>query len=285
MKYTYDNWLKGEFNYDNSLLRLGALSIDDFNLILDKSYHLVLEEGKAEFNRLKLNFERTVSEGETMKRESFSKEGFIKLEDDHYNLLLNKVPPEGKGHLQFNLSKYNKFTKYDVELIRSVQKYHSMLIEGRINLVISNPTTEQFNHNTGSDYSAASLAIAWRMYRNYLHSLKPQQSISSETKITLVENPHPTIFKNGHAYSMFLELKELTVGRFVVADYAFIYNKMKDKKLKAINDIVTEPIFIKFLNEEYKTEIHVIKLPFKNQQNKQQLYKTILDKYEGNILK
>lgn len=100
------------------------------------------------------------------------------------------------------------------------------------------------------------------------------------------ENPHPLIFLNGYAYQMFLELKELTVKeKTVVADYSFIFHKMKDKTIKAINSVVTEPAFIEFLNENFHTDISVTKLPYRNPDTKQPLYTATLDKYKADILK
>jgi hypothetical protein len=100
-----------------------------------------------------------------------------------------------------------------------------------------------------------------------------------------LENPYPLIFKNGYAYQMFLELKELTVKtRTVVADYSFIFHKMKGKHLKAINAVITEPTFIEFLNKHFQTNISVIKLPMRNPDNKQQTYSAVLTKYKEGIL-
>ena len=99
------------------------------------------------------------------------------------------------------------------------------------------------------------------------------------------ENPHPLIFKNGYAYQMFLELKGLTVKtRTVVADYSFIFHKMKGKNLKAINAVITEPAFIEFLNKHFQANISAIKLPIRNPDNKQQTYSTVLTKYKECIL-
>ncbi|HXB42306.1 MAG TPA: hypothetical protein VNZ49_17335 [Bacteroidia bacterium] len=115
--------------------------------------------------------------------------------------------------------------------------------------------------------------------------VKDEKEKNKQSVIELPENLYPLIFKNGYAYQMFLELKELTVkNKTIVADYSFIFHKMKDKHLKAINAIVTGPAFIEFLNKNFKTEIDVKKLPFKNPNSKLQVYSTILNKYQSNIL-
>lgn len=121
---------------------------------------------------------------------------------------------------------------------------------------------------------------------NEFKGITPQQSkVEPEYNKEIPVNPYPLIFKNGYAYQMFLELKELTVkNKTIVADYAFIFHKMKDKTIKAINSVITEPAFIKFLNENFGTDISGVKLSFRNPANKQQLYTTILNKYQKDIL-
>lgn len=172
-KYTYDNWLNGKFDYDHPLLSKGFITPDDYKLMLDKSYDVVIAEGKEEFNRLKANCIKRIQEGE--KKESFTKSAFLRIENDYYNLLLNKRPSEENGYLKLSDSRFNKFTQYDVALIRSVQKYHSWLTDGKINLIIPNPVTEKYNPNSGNDYTCAVLAVAWRYYRNYLKELSTKK--------------------------------------------------------------------------------------------------------------
>lgn len=95
-----------------------------------------------------------------------------------------------------------------------------------------------------------------------------------------------TIFKNREAFQMFLELRSLTVkSNTVVADYSFIFHKMIQKDLKAINPQTTQPDFIKFLNKNFQAGITATKLPFKNPDNKQLIYASVLKKYRDNILK
>lgn len=98
------------------------------------------------------------------------------------------------------------------------------------------------------------------------------------------KNKYPKIFKNGYAYQMFIELKNLTVDKNHLADYGFIYYKLFDKKVGAINDNITHPKFINFLVKEFDADIVAKKFTFKNQQNKQQAYNTTLEKYKANII-
>lgn len=113
-----------------------------------------------------------------------------------------------------------------------------------------------------------------------LQSNRENKSIESKEP----KNKYPKIFKNGYAYEMFIELKNLTVDKNPLADYGFIYYKLIDKKIGAINNNITHPIFIDFLRKEFDVDIVAKKFTFKDQKNKQQTYKTILEKYKTNII-
>ena len=124
---------------------------------------------------------------------------------------------------------------------------------------------------------------------DYLKSIdvtnEPQQSSKEIESIESIEpkNKYPKIFKNGYAYQMFIELKNLTVDKNHLADYGFIYYKLINKNVGAINDNITHPKFINFLVKEFDADIIANKFTFKNQQNKQQAYNTTLEKYKANL--
>lgn len=114
---------------------------------------------------------------------------------------------------------------------------------------------------------------------NIDHSAKP-----NETKGALAkgesENPFPNIFTSALAYSMFVELKNLTVKKQTeIADYAFIFHSMK-KDLLIVRD-TKHKTFIEFLNTKQGAEISAIKLPFKNQTAKKITYLALLKKYQN----
>ncbi len=118
------------------------------------------------------------------------------------------------------------------------------------------------------------------LYTKQNYTDEPESDIKTE----IPESPNPYIFKNRYAYLMFYELKASTVKqKTIVADYSFIFHKMKHKSIEAINSFVTEPAFIKFLNTYHEAGITGVKLPFRNPDNKQPLYTTILDKYKANL--
>lgn len=122
--------------------------------------------------------------------------------------------------------------------------------------------------------------------REIIEFNKRVNGLSNEPKAEAPKNPYPSIFKNGYAYSLFVELQELTVRvRTRVADYSFIYHKMKAKNIQAIHKTVTEPAFIQFLNKTYNTDIGLNKLPFRNPESKQTIYKATLKKHKGDIIK
>lgn len=94
----------------------------------------------------------------------------------------------------------------------------------------------------------------------------------------------PSIFKNLASFEMFLELKSLTVKeKTKIADYSFIFHQMKDKSIKAINSYVTQPVFIEFLNLNFKANILERKLPYRNPETKKILYTSILNKFKSQI--
>lgn len=130
------------------------------------------------------------------------------------------------------------------------------------------------------------LLVEWVSFLEFKKStLKPSQATKEVNENETYENLYPLIFKNGYAFYLFLDLKSLTVKeRTKVADYSFIFHKMKDKSIRAINESTTEPIFIKFLNDNFQADITAVKLPFKNPDYKQQTYNTLLNKYKTGIL-
>jgi hypothetical protein len=81
-----------------------------------------------------------------------------------------------------------------------------------------------------------------------------------------------------------LELKEYTLKeKTKVADYSFIFHKMKNKPINAINASLTQPLFIDFLNKEFDANIDAVNLPKRNPSNKSIIYNRILDKYRNRI--
>jgi len=137
------------------------------------------------------------------------------------------------------------------------------------------------NFNIGFNERQNNMGITDLFFGSEVNNQVETQPIKTDIQ----NNPYPKIFKNLASYQMFIELKELTVTENIVADYSFIYHKLINEKLGAINDTVTHPIFINFLKKEYELDISANKLPFKDPKNKQPLYTTILNKYIADIVK
>lgn len=113
-----------------------------------------------------------------------------------------------------------------------------------------------------------------------INNTKPQQT----QELNVPENPFPIIFKNGYAFQFFLELKKETVNeRTRVADYAYIYHKLKNRTFYAINKIVTQPAFIDFLNLHYNAGIKGKILPIKLPKNKVETYNRVFEKYKSEL--
>jgi hypothetical protein len=108
--------------------------------------------------------------------------------------------------------------------------------------------------------------------------LKVKTNTSNPNK-EVPENPFPTIFKNGYAYQMFLKLKATTViQRSELADYSFIFNKMKNENF-IIKD-TKHKTFIEFLNKNCEANISAPKFQYKNQRIKEPAYNTILNEFQ-----
>jgi hypothetical protein len=119
----------------------------------------------------------------------------------------------------------------------------------------------------------------WEMLKKkHMTETKSPEKINQE----LNHNPHPEIFKDYHAFKMFEGLAKNTVlSRTRTADYAYIFHKMNNSKLGLIISSVTQPYFIKFLNNKYEAKITSRKLPFVNPKRKQLIFEKALEDYHN----
>ena len=122
---------------------------------------------------------------------------------------------------------------------------------------------------------------------NFITS-KKENEIAAEEKTNKqgrrseVHNPYPLIFIDGVAYQIFCDLKSMTVkDNTKLADYSFIYHKMKASKL--IVGQVKHKTFIDFLRDYFKVDISASKFPFKDQLAKKPVFDEILRKYESKM--
>jgi len=95
------------------------------------------------------------------------------------------------------------------------------------------------------------------------------------------ENPYPLIFRDYYAFKMFEELMLTMVNpKSKMADYAFIYHRMKNKKEPLIHMHVKHKVFIDFLNENFNAGINGEKFPVVNPKRKQAAFDFHLKKYK-----
>lgn len=98
-------------------------------------------------------------------------------------------------------------------------------------------------------------------------------------KPTVPNNKYPSVFKNGYAFEMFIELKDLTVKpTTILADYSFIFHKMKG--FGYIGKDVKHKTFIDIINKKFDAGISAKKFAFKDQEAKKIVFSTLLNKYK-----
>ena len=98
-------------------------------------------------------------------------------------------------------------------------------------------------------------------------------------KPTEPNNKFPLVFKNGYAFEMFIELKDLTViAKTELADYAFIFHKIKHYEY--IGKDVKQKTFITILIEKFDSKISAEKLADRFQPKKEVIFHHLLKKYK-----
>jgi hypothetical protein len=106
---------------------------------------------------------------------------------------------------------------------------------------------------------------------------------SDSAKVIPKTNPFPDIFSSPEAYDFFCDLESsIVLEKEYVAGYAFIFHKLKDKKLNfPIKKNVRQIDFCDFLKDERgQKEIYPPKLPKRNPKRSQ----TIFEKFRENYL-
>ena len=140
----------------------------------------------------------------------------------------------------------------------------------------------------------------WNYYE-WLHefekSQKEEESPKKETENSLVKadrksekedvfkevpvNPEPGIFKDGYAYKMFMELKELMVRKkTALADYSYIFYKMHNGPVYTIKELTSHTKFINYINKEYDAGITASKFTCRENSARHKIYSTVNGNYE-----
>lgn len=213
------------------------------------------------------------------------KEG-VKYFENEFKVSPNIIFDKENAERYVNTIKSNFFDNWHKRNIDKSPIKGWVSIKGKYFLILSHAVVEKMGFYSGIVNRVEQLISDYTQQFSTFYVHEPQQSTKETKSIDSKEpeNKYPKIFKNSYAYQMFIELKKLTVDKNPLADYGFIYYKLIDKKIGAINDNITHPKFIDFLRKEFDVDITAKKFTFKNQQNKQQAYNTTLEKYKANII-
>jgi hypothetical protein len=109
--------------------------------------------------------------------------------------------------------------------------------------------------------------------------------VQSEATEAISINPFPDIFASINAFKFFLDLEKNTVGtKYKVADYSFIYHKLKDKKIEyPIKEFVSHSQFCEFLKTNRDVIIYPPRIKKRNPASKQSAFNSALEKFQESI--
>lgn len=117
-----------------------------------------------------------------------------------------------------------------------------------------------------------------QVIRNVLPNIQQQDSIETQNI-----NPFPDIFSSYYAFIFFTDLERNTVGtKYTIADYAFIYHKLKDAKIGyPIKEFVGHSQFCDFLKTYKGITIYPTYFKKRNPERKQSAFKVALEKFQA----
>ena len=285
-KYSFDDWWNGDVIHKDATLYdvkgadLKIVDWSDFNesdveRIKAKQLELFKFAVDAKFKELQAQFLVRYNNSEMKK---------LYLLDELKectNIVSGRIP--NNEFVQLNIWEKS----YDNQYISNVQYYIKRNIKSGINDglgFIHSPHCKFQNHSETDPRVYG--RFVWEYYKwlvsFQLELNKNVATDSNEGNKKTGENytnKFPSIFKNDKAYNFFIELKNSTVKkRTQVADYAFIFHKMKSRGL--INFDTKHRTFINMLNTEFNADIAVIQLPFKDQEAKRILFDALIKIYD-----
>jgi hypothetical protein len=290
-QYKFENWLNGDVTLiysevffdekdDNGEI-VEPICVDWGNFAESDVIKIKQMQKQIFDENININLEKFKSEFLKRYTKSLMPEEFLESEKQEcFDILFSKIPIK-----QFITTKHWEITFYYNDLLE-IQKYAKNTILKGIEVCLD------FVHSPKNKYQiknkVPSQVYAHVLY-NYFHWLNNEFSSSDKTEtndnlnqnIEKIEfnNLYPSIFKNGSAYQMFIELNKMTVKESTkLADYSFIFHSMIKKSL-IIKD-TKHKTFIEFLNNKFDADISVLRFPFKNQLSKQPIFSTLLDKYK-----
>ena len=282
LKYNYKDWLNGDITlaYAKTILnsknkpkitKWEGFYEEDIIKIKEKQKEVFNEIISLKLENLKTNFKRIYAYSQV-------KEELIETEKQEcINILYSPIPES-----QTLISKKWKVL-FETEDLREIQNYFkNTILEGNFqgyDFIQSPNDIYQDSSKTPPQIYAQLLFYYFKWLTNIYASEENNKTSETLLNIHLTKNLYPHIFTNDIAYNIFIELKNLTVGQKTqLADYSFIYHKMKKKSL-LIKD-TKHKTFINLLNDSFGADISAIKLPFKNQSSKNLVFSTLLDKYQ-----
>lgn len=291
-QYKFESWLKGkvtliysEVSYkekDDNGKKIEPVFVTWGNFSETEAIKIKQMQKLIFDENISLNLEKFKSEFIKRYSKSFMPDEFLELEKQEcYNIFYSKIPNN-----KFVFNRYWKITFNYNDLVE-IQDY-------AINTILrGNDVCFDFIHSPNNKYQIKN-KIPSQIYAKVLFDFFQwlnndfKGSDKTETHDTLNQNnqnielinPYPSIFKNGSAYQMFIELKKMTVKESTkLADYSFIFHSMLNKSL-IIKD-TKHKTFIEFLNNKLDADIGALRFPFKNQPSKKLIFSTLLDKYKA----
>jgi hypothetical protein len=285
-KYTYDNWWNGDVTlvYATRVFDKGDeprladwidFSESDVEKIKEKQLGLYTDKVNTLLKAHSEQFLKRYNASE-MKSELFNDEY-----QECNNIMFGVIPNIKVVHLKhWDIGLDNQY-------ITDIQQYIQRTIKKGIDdgLGFIHSPNSKYEDRTKPD-SRIYARFIWQ-YLKWLESLVEKESkseiptnpIDESKHISEPKNKYPSIFKNGYAYQMFLELKAQTAINkdTELANYAFIYHQMK--RVGFILPDVKHKTFMKFLNDEYGKDITAIKFNFMNPASKMAIFSNLLEKF------
>lgn len=285
-KYTYEDWWDGTICLNTSVticreqdekfikrVSWHEITEGDIDKIKEKQRELFFAKVTETLDKLMKHFQEGCQNSRLP--ELFFEKELVKVESFLYDI--------------FPVEKIILFPEYGIKFdnfcLDNIQKYVKRhFIDGQI---IEFDFMHSPNFLFKEEIPYQIYAETFWQYSKWLNP--PEENLAPENNNTkngesIPTNPNTKIFKNGYAYSFFSDLMEYTVNeKSVTADFSFIFHKLRNQNIEAINSNVTQPCFIDFVNQQTDFHIKANKLNFVEPKSKEKIYNLLLDKYKNDI--
>lgn len=287
-KYTFEDWFSGKVNLKSEQLfrtnkntpivkELSNFSSDDQVKILETKEKIFDEL----VNNLKQKF---INDFEKRFKNSLSKKILLSQEiEEVYDILFGELESKGLPYLSI----YKKTFFEENEILNLKFFIRNIIIEGdKINI--------EFIHSPNSKFREVNeielitpievLAIGYYLYLKYLEKTSVKQfkakHINNYKKSINQEptNIAPNLFIDGWASELFNELIEVIALKKRNSDFAYIYEKFKEKSL-FINQ-TEKKFYCNFVNKKFELNLNNIKLRYReNKTNEEQFLRLYFKLY------